>query len=199
VIDPAAIARQFAFPGEVLTVREYGSGNVNDTYLARIADTEAVRDFILQRLNPHVFPQPERIMHNLRVLDDHVRPKLPARPNRRWELPAIIPTRTGADYYRDQDGGVWRAQTFIAGTESFDAITDVSPAEEAGRGLGFFHGHPRLPHLLHDTCGFVTPVIWPKTLAAAPTLPTRHRKRVCPRCIAERKGGRGARSRAPPG
>ncbi len=198
MIDPAAIARQFAFPGEVLTVREYGSGNVNDTYLVRVADTEAVRDFILQRLNPHVFPHPERIMHNLRVLDDHVRPKLPAQPNRRWELPRIIPTRTGADYHRDPDSALWRAQSFIADTESFDAIADVSQAEEAGRGLGFFHGliHDLPVHLLHDTLpGFhVTPGYLARytALATAPPRPDPSPEALfCHRFIAERKEAAG--------
>ncbi|MBU4412172.1 MAG: aminoglycoside phosphotransferase, partial [Proteobacteria bacterium] len=106
--DPAAIARQFVFPGAVLTVDEYGSGNVNDTYLVRVAGGQGTLEFILQRLNPQVFPDPERIMHNLRVLDNHVRPKLLADPGRRWELPSIIPSLNGADYFRDQDGAFWR-------------------------------------------------------------------------------------------
>jgi len=141
VTDPSAIARQFTFPGEILSVREYGTGNVNDTYLIRVRGGQ---DLILQRLNPAVFPEPERIMHNLRVLDEHVRPKLAAHPEQQWELPGIIPTRTGADCYRDKSGAFWRVQTFIAGAESFATIADVSQAEEAGRALGFFHA------LIHD-------------------------------------------------
>lgn len=192
--DPAAIARQFAFPGEILSVAEYGSGNVNDTYLVRVTGSQGLRDFILQRLNPQVFPKPERIMHNLRVLDDHVRPKLLAHPEHRWELPAIIPARTGADYHRDEDGAFWRVQTFIADTESFDTIAGVAQAEEAGRGLGFFHGliHDLPAHLLHDTLpGFhVTPgyLAAYEALAASPPRPDQSEQALfCQRFIAERK------------
>ncbi|MHB1015979.1 MAG: phosphotransferase enzyme family protein, partial [Desulfurivibrionaceae bacterium] len=183
-----------AFPGEVLTVAEYGSGNVNDTYLVRVAGGQSTLDFILQRLNPAVFPEPERIMHNLRVLDDHVRPKLLARPNQHWELPAIIPTRTGADYYRDGSGAFWRAQSFIADTESFATIKNEAQAKEAGRALGFFHGliHDLPPHLLHDTLpGFhVTPgyLAAYEVLAASPPRPDQSEQALfCHRFIAERK------------
>lgn len=192
--DPAAIARQFAFPGEILTVAEYGSGNVNDTYLVRVAGGQSLRDFILQRLSPAVFPKPEQIMHNLRVLDNHVRPKLLAHPEHRWELPGIIPSLGGADYCRDADGAVWRAQTFIADTQTFDAITSESQAQEAGRALGFFHGliHDLPAHLLHDTLpGFhVTPGYLTQyaALVTAPPRPDSSPEALfCQQFIAERK------------
>lgn len=192
--DPAAIARQFAFTGEVFSVCEYGTGNVNDTYLVRVAGSLATQDFILQRLNLHVFPEPERIMHNLRVLDAHVRPKLAVRQNPRWELPGIISTLTGADLYRDQDGACWRIQTFIADAESFATIVSVAQAEEAGRGLGFFHAlvHDLPAHLLYDTLpGFhVTPgyLAAYAALAEAPPRPDPSAEALfCRQFIAERK------------
>ena len=188
--DPAAIARQFAFPGEILSVDEYGNGNVNDTFLIQTTDDQ----FILQRLNPAVFPTPEQIMHNLRVLDNHVRPKLLADPDRRWKFPAIIPTRNDADYFRDEDGAFWRVQTFIADTQTFDAIKSEAQAEEVGRALGFFHAliHDLPAHLLHDTLpGFhVTPdyLAAYEALAASPPQPDQSEQAVfCHRFIAERK------------
>ncbi len=192
--DPAAIARQFAFPGEILSVDEYGSGNVNDTYLVRVAGGQGTENFILQRLSPAVFPKPEQIMHNLRVLDGHVRPKLLAHPNQRWELPSIIPSLSGADYYRDENGAVWRTQTFIADTETFDAITSEAQAQEAGRALGFFHAliHDLPAHLLHDTLpGFhVTPgyLVQYAALITAPPRPDSSPEALfCQQFIAARK------------
>lgn len=192
--DPAAIARQFAFPGEILSVGEYGSGNVNDTYLVRVAGGQGIENFILQRLSPAVFPKPEQIMHNLRVLDNHVRPKLLAHPNLRWELPSIIPSRSGADYCQDENGAVWRAQTFIADTQTFDAITNEAQAQEAGRVLGFFHAliHDLPTHLLHDTLpGFhITPgyLAAYEALTASPPRPDQSEQALfCQQFIAERK------------
>ena len=196
--DLAVIARQFAFPGKILSVAEYGSGNVNDTYLVRVTSGSAILNFILQRLNPQVFPEPELIMHNLRVLDGHVRPKLVTEQNRHWELPAIIPCRSGADYFRDQTRALWRAQAFIADTESFAAIQSEPQAEEAGRGLGFFHAliHDLPVELLHDTLpGFhVTPSYLAQyaALAAAPPRPDSSADAIfCHRFIAERQEAAG--------
>ena len=192
--DPAAIARQFALPGEVLSVNEYGSGNVNDTYLVRVAGDQGLSDFILQRLSPTVFPRPEQIMHNLRVLDNHVRPKLLADPTLRWELPSIVPSLSGADYCRDENGAVWRTQTFIADTQTFDTIKSEAQAEEAGRALGFFHAliHDLPAHLLHDTLpGFhVTPgyLAAYEALATSPPRSDQSEQALfCHRFIAERK------------
>ena len=192
--DPATIALQFAFPGKILFVREYGSGNVNDTYLIRVNLDKDTKDFILQRLNPRVFPEPQRIMHNLRVLEEHVRPKLLAHPEQRWEMPSIVPARNGADYYRDRAGALWRAQIFIAGTESFDTIQNESQAEEAGRGLGFFHAliHDLPAHQLHDTLpGFHVTPDYLNQYAALATTPPRPDSSAealfCHHFIAERK------------
>ena len=52
-----AAAAAFAAPGAVVELREYGQGNVNDTFLVSVADPEGER-FILQRLNPRVFLRP---------------------------------------------------------------------------------------------------------------------------------------------
>jgi len=157
----AAIAGHFAPAAKIIAVQEYGAGNVNDTFLVRCAPGSAQPLFILQRLNSAVFPEPERIMHNLRLLDAHVRSKLASGDFGPWRMPAIVPTLSGADFQRDATGGFWRALTFLAETECFAAIPDLTLTREAGRALGTFHAlvHDLPAHLLHDTLpGFhVTP------------------------------------------
>ena len=72
----AIIARQFDVQGRLVTVEPYGSGNVNDTYLAIFRTTFSEQRFIVQRIRKAVFPQPEVIMQNMRVLTDHCHAKL---------------------------------------------------------------------------------------------------------------------------
>ena len=67
----AIIARQFDVQGRLVTVEPYGSGNVNDTYLAVFRTTFSEQRFIVQRIRKSVFPNPEVIMQNMRVLTDH--------------------------------------------------------------------------------------------------------------------------------
>ena len=68
-----AVAEQFTPSGRVLDLREYGHGNVNDTFLVTV-EGAAEPHFILQRLNLRVFRRPELVMGNLGTVSDHVAP-----------------------------------------------------------------------------------------------------------------------------
>ncbi|MGQ9920695.1 MAG: phosphotransferase enzyme family protein [Desulfobacca sp.] len=156
-------AWRFAPPGGPLTVSPYGSGNVNATFLVTPAATLSP-PFILQRLNPAVFPEPQLIMSNLRVLTSHLegrRPQPVIPPGRRWELPRLIPTRDGADFWLDANGACWRALSLIPAAHTRDTIRDDHHAWEVGAALGRFHllVSDLSPHTLADTLpGFhVTP------------------------------------------
>jgi len=135
------VAKQFTPPGEILDIREYGHGNVNDTFLVTL-DSPGERHFILQRLNPRVFPRPELVMGNLCTMSEHVRRRLglaPPSPGRRWEVPRVLLSRDGQDHFLDLGGSFWRALSFIDAAETFDSIKDTEHAREVGYALGMFH------------------------------------------------------------
>ena len=79
------IAERFVAQGNVLTIQEYGFGNVNDTFLVTV-DAKPKRHFILQCINTHVFPQPELIAENMHTFMEHIQQRLEreqAAPGRR--------------------------------------------------------------------------------------------------------------------
>lgn len=126
-------------PDSLADIREYGAGNINDTYLVT---TAARRRFILQRINRRVFKNPEWIMANIRVYNEHVAARLAAEGDRaghRWEMPQIVPAADGRDYVLDAEGGFWRALTFIEGAHTYPKILDARHAREVGYALGRFH------------------------------------------------------------
>ena len=133
------LAAYFISPADALTdVREYGAGNINDTYLIT---TAAGRRFILQRINQHVFKHPEWIMANIRVYSEHVSARLAAGEDttaRRWETPQIVPANDGRDYVLDAEGEFWRTLTFIEGARTYPTIRDARHAREVGYALGRF-------------------------------------------------------------
>jgi Ser/Thr protein kinase RdoA (MazF antagonist) len=161
--DLIGVARQFTPQGQVLDLREYGSGNVNDTFLATVAGA-AEPHFILQRLNLHVFRRPELVMANLRTVSEHVGRRLARAPltaGRRFEVPRVLLTREGRDHVIDSGGAFWRALSFIEAAETFDTIRDTGQAQEVGSALGRFHSllSDLAPDRLFDTLpGFhITP------------------------------------------
>jgi Ser/Thr protein kinase RdoA (MazF antagonist) len=150
-----AVADQFTPTGKVTGIREYGRGNVNDTFLVTI-EAAADRHFILQRLNPRVFRRPELIMGNLGAVTRHVRQRLaraPLRPGRRFQLPQVRLTANGRDHVIDPEGSFWRALSFIEAAKTFDTIQDAGHAREVGYALGRFHNLLRdlPPDRLADT------------------------------------------------
>lgn len=164
------IAQQFTAPHAVQQVQSYGSGNVNDTYLVTVkAPTDsqgkgASNRFVLQRVNTHVFRQPALILLNMQAFLSHMAGQMNEEKMQlatRWEMPRILPTAEGQNYYVDEDGAFWRAISLVEGAKTYAKIRDAAHAREAGIALGRFH---RLlstlsPTALHDTLpGFhITP------------------------------------------
>ncbi len=136
-----AAAKRFSPQDTVKAVQDYGHGNVNDTFLVSPA-AGPEKPFILQRLNPRVFPEPELVMQNLRVLTDHVHRRLLRTllgPGRRWEIPRVISTLDGKDHWVDSQGSFWRALSFIESARAYDTIQNSGHAGEVGYALGMFH------------------------------------------------------------
>lgn len=152
--DPLlAIARKFADSASHIT--PLGNGLINDTFLVKTGS----QPFVLQRINTQVFPNPEQIMTNLVSLSQHISQKNSA--DVRLQLPQILSTVTDTSLYQDEQGGAWRALSFIADSESLETVRTLDDVRQAGQALGHFH---RLlsdlePNTLHDTLpGFhITP------------------------------------------
>jgi len=136
-----AVAEQFKPHGRVIEIREFGKGNINNTFLVTL-DTEKEKHFILQRINTKVFRQPELIGQNMRACTHHIRQRLKRSPlgaGRRWEVLEVLFAQDGRDFWLDSDGSFWRAISFIDGSQSFDTIKNTEYAREVGYALGIFH------------------------------------------------------------
>lgn len=126
-------------PRLILAIEPFGQGNINGTFRVTVADRSAPH-FILQRINTHVFHQPELIMQNMRRFSDHVQRRLTATPlDRTWTVLQVLTTWDGADYWIDDQGGFWRAISYVEGADTFDQIQDADHGAEIGRALGIFH------------------------------------------------------------
>jgi Ser/Thr protein kinase RdoA (MazF antagonist) len=140
------IARQFADSREVTSIRAFGSGNINDTFLVTVVDATEPH-FVLQRINTHVFLQPVLVMQNMRIFTQHIRAKLPQETDttgRRWAVPRVLLTTDSQDHWVEPDDTYWRAISFIDGSESIDIIQNIEHGREVGYALGKFH------HLISD-------------------------------------------------
>jgi Ser/Thr protein kinase RdoA (MazF antagonist) len=126
----AEIAASFAVDGAVGPIAPLGQGLINDTYRLHMGG----RDFVLQRINTRVFPDPERIMANLEALAQRA-----SQADAGIRVPAPIRSRAGGALVRDPDGGVWRLMELIPDGMTLGRIETHDQAMEVGRALGRFH------------------------------------------------------------
>ena len=130
------IAEQFTPQGHVLDVHEFGNGNINDTYLVT-TDSNEETHFVLQRINTQVFKHPNLIMQNMRIFTEHMRRRA-REEGLRWEMPRVLNTCEGQDFYLDSENNFWRAISYVHGARSYDTISNLDHAREVGYSLGTF-------------------------------------------------------------
>lgn len=155
-MKPSEAIQRFGIPGRLIHINAITRGNINDTYEAAFRDGGRVERVVLQRINQLVFPRPEWIMENMRVVTEHVSRKIREERDsggREWGFPLVLSTTGGDDYFIDEAGGFWRVITMIEAAASYAEVQNTDHALEAGAVLGCFH---RLlsemdPSGLHDT------------------------------------------------
>ncbi len=120
---------------EIVDLEPLGAGNVNDTWLV---STAPAGTFVLQRLNPHVFPDPGLVQDNLALLTHHLRDRL--QHIKTGFIPLqLFRSSDGDSSYIAPDGAWWRLLSYIKQSQTVDSISSAGQAREIGRTLGLFH------------------------------------------------------------
>lgn len=135
----ARIISQFKIEGKPVEISTFGSGHIHATYRAK--NTESGKaDYILQRVNHHIFKHVPELMRNISLVTEHLKAKLSNLSNSEIakKVLTIVPTREGALYYRHTDGSYWRVFIFLANTISYDLVETEQQACEGGRAYGQF-------------------------------------------------------------
>jgi hypothetical protein len=131
---------EFQFPGQYRRAEELHSGHINNTYHLVYASGGREVHFALQRINSYVFKEPQKVMHNIRRVTQHLRARLVAEgaadPGR--HVLELVPTLGGDALFQDGEGGFWRAYRFIENATAYDRVETPAHFYEAGRGFGMF-------------------------------------------------------------
>jgi len=143
IINDSAVAKAtqgFSIYGSYLESRPYGSGHINDTFVAAFSQAGTRVRYIFQRINQRVFKDPAALMENIqRVTDEALRQLNIANvPDVSRRSLRVIPARDGMPFYRDDEGSFWRCYPFIEGAKTYDIIQNARQAYEAARAFGEF-------------------------------------------------------------
>lgn len=138
-MDRYGAATMFDFGGEVTSVVPYGNGHINDTYAVTCSLAGGSVRFILQRLNPVVFPDRAGLMRNMIAVTEFLRKAVirdGGDPER--ECLRLIPLKDGSPYLTDESGDVWRATQFIENTDAYLVAESPEMFASAGEAFGKF-------------------------------------------------------------
>lgn len=129
----------YQFAGELVDVRLYGSGHINDTYLVTLKENDEEKKVILQRMNKSIFTKPVELMENVLGVTSYLRERIIENggdPER--ETLNVIPTAEGKPYFVDSEGEYWRAYKFITGATSYDAVETPEDFYQSAVSFGNF-------------------------------------------------------------
>ena len=124
--------------GAEIKLRRYGSGHINDTFLAETGKPEDGA-FILQRINQEVFQNPKALMDNIRGVTEYLKAAVEKEggdPGR--EVLNLIPDREGNSCLRDRHGDCWRMYRFVQDSFCRDLARSPEELYECGRAFGHF-------------------------------------------------------------
>ena len=133
------IIAHFQQQGEFLEAAAYGTGHINDTFASSFRTDSGVVRYIHQRINHHIFREPEQVMENIVRVTRYAAERVRAAggdPAR--ETLTVIPALDGRPYYCTADGDYWRTYVFIEGARTYDQVEDVRHVYTAANAFGKF-------------------------------------------------------------
>ena len=139
-VNPVEAIKGFCILGDFVDVKPYGTGHINDTFLATFNQAGTTVRYTLQHLNTNIFKDPVGLMDNVKRVTEHSRRRLDeskaAEPSR--HALKLVPSVNGDVLYFDADGQAWRCYMFIEKSHTVDIVDSPSSAFEAARAFARF-------------------------------------------------------------
>ncbi len=110
-----------------LSIETLKSGHINETFKVSID----AKNYILQRINTVIFPEPLKIMENIETVATHLKSKSYSR-----SILGFIKTKDGQSLVSDTEGGIWRLVPFVGNTYSILKIENENQAFTAAEAFG---------------------------------------------------------------
>lgn len=127
------LARRFLGFDRWIDAVAFGNGNINDTYRVGVEQGGVSVYYLLQRLNHHVFRDPEAVMRNIVSVCNYL-----LQQDYGYRIVAPLAARDGHFLQRDASGNYWRMFPFLDNTYAPEGQADVDIAYEAARAYGAF-------------------------------------------------------------
>lgn len=133
------ILEKFNFRGKLIDCSIYGSGHINVTYLASFDDNGKENKYIVQKINPNVFKNIEKLMDNIFSVTSFLRGEIrKAGGDENRETLHYIKTVDGDKFYISDDGSYYRAYIFVSDSVSYNSTENAEMFKQSGIAFGKF-------------------------------------------------------------
>ena len=130
----------FDLHGDYVAAEPYGSGHINNTFVATYEQADCRVRYLHQRINDKVFQNGPALMNNIsRVISFNqakLREQAVGDVSRRCLT--LLESSEGHPYHVDAEGRFWRTYLFLEGARTFDRLENKSQAEAAAMAFGKF-------------------------------------------------------------
>ena len=128
------------FNGDIINVKSFGSGIINDTFLVVCNDNDNKEEkYILQKINNSIFKNIELLMKNYCNICNYLKEIV---KNTHGDVDrqtiTVIPTKDGKSFFKDSKGNYWRAIKFIPNTITYDVLESSNDFYKVGKAFGKF-------------------------------------------------------------
>ncbi len=133
------LIKEFKLKGELVAVKTLVSGNINDTHIIYTEINGEKRQYVVQRINHFVFPNPDKVAENICKVTDHIEKKLIelGKDDIRRRVVKYYRKTDGSYYHITDDGNYWRVMSCIYNATSID-FADIPRLKETGLAFGDF-------------------------------------------------------------
>lgn len=128
------ITTHFVLGSELIGQETIERGHINQTYMSVVQKDGQIGRYIYQHINKSVFPDPPRMMDNIKAVLDHIH----AKRGTAADSLELVANADGSYYFKDENGEFWRCYRYIEDTTSYDIVPNPEVAYQAALAFGSF-------------------------------------------------------------
>lgn len=132
------IGRAFGIKGELISTEQFTSGHINSTYLAEFMTGAESQKYLIQKINVHVFKDPDLLMENITGVTSFLRKKITENGGDADRETLTFLAAKNGKYYHFDGNEYWRIYHFVDDTFTYDFIENSEAFEDSARSFGRF-------------------------------------------------------------
>jgi len=128
--------QQFCIAGTINEIKPFGEGLINSSYRVTLKDSP--EEYVLQKINHHIFRDVEMLQNNIYRITSHIRRKLEEKGEAEIDrkVLTLVETLDGKLYYYDSES-YWRMTVLIPQSRTFQEV-NAKNSYYAGKAFGHF-------------------------------------------------------------